>query len=273
MSCCLDCGKEFRQLGSGRPRKRCFECAPAKVAPKGDVAHSCAHCSSVFVGRANARYCSKRCGDVARDVRRGANCSGCGKLVVRSRTSATAIWCLRCRRAGLAPSTARHGTVSSYRRGCRCDECKAAAAEKQRKYVARRKAAGEPVVTKRRLLAAACESCHVSFMARPDQPGRFCSMECAGNVHGVEDSQSRPNIPARVRREVYARDGHTCQLCAAPVRHDVDVNHPRYPNLDHVVPFSKGGTDDPGNLRLTCRQCNLMRGVNETWVPALVEVA
>lgn len=272
MACCLDCGKSIDRVGSGRPRKRCYECAPPKVAPKGDVDLSCSFCNAAFSGRSNAKYCSVSCQDGAREHRRGADCAGCSKRIVRSRTSADVKWCLSCRRAGLAPSAARHGTSSRYDAGCRCDECRTAKTAHAKKWRDRRRASGNPVVSKRRMLSAVCEACQVSFMARPDQPGRFCSMECAGNVHGVDEYRGRPNIPSRVRKSICERDGDTCQLCLSPVRHDVDVNHPRYPNMDHVVPFSKGGSDDAENLRLTCRQCNMMRGNNVDWVPELSEV-
>ena len=32
------------------------------------------------------------------------------------------------------------------------------------------------------------------------------------------------------------------------------------PTFDHLVPRSAGGTDDPANLHLACRACNLRRG-------------
>jgi len=68
----------------------------------------------------------------------------------------------------------------------------------------------------------------------------------------------RKHIPVAIRREVYERDEWTCQLCFAPV---VPGNTERYwwPSLDHLVPWSKGGTDTAANLQLAHYGCNTQR--------------
>jgi 5-methylcytosine-specific restriction endonuclease McrA len=53
----------------------------------------------------------------------------------------------------------------------------------------------------------------------------------------------------RVRAAVLERDGHTCTYCGQPANH-----------VDHVVPRSKGGTDDLGNLVSSCEGCNKSKG-------------
>lgn len=59
----------------------------------------------------------------------------------------------------------------------------------------------------------------------------------------------------RRRRQVKRRDGATCRYCGqhAPVGH-----------ADHIIPLSRGGTDDLGNLAWACPKCNLSKG-NRTW--------
>ena len=52
------------------------------------------------------------------------------------------------------------------------------------------------------------------------------------------------------RDEVYARDGHACVYCGA--RSDL--------TLDHVVPLSKGGSNELENLATACRPCNSSKG-------------
>ena len=45
--------------------------------------------------------------------------------------------------------------------------------------------------------------------------------------------------------------------------------------VDHIIPKSRGGTDDPRNLVLCCRECNLSKG-NKTvieWVRSILPVA
>ena len=48
-----------------------------------------------------------------------------------------------------------------------------------------------------------------------------------------------------LRAEVIIRDGRRCQLCGAPAT-----------DVDHVIPVSQGGADDPTNLRALCAHCN-----------------
>lgn len=52
----------------------------------------------------------------------------------------------------------------------------------------------------------------------------------------------RPAISSRVRDEVYARQKGRCALCAE-----------QYPlHIHHIIPVSRGGTNDPDNLVLLC---------------------
>lgn len=56
-------------------------------------------------------------------------------------------------------------------------------------------------------------------------------------------------VSKRVRYEVLRRDNHTCRYCGATAD-DGPLT------VDHVVPTSLGGTDDPSNLVAACRDCN-----------------
>jgi 5-methylcytosine-specific restriction endonuclease McrA len=53
-------------------------------------------------------------------------------------------------------------------------------------------------------------------------------------------------IPAALRREVYMRAGGKCSSCDSR----------RMLEIDHVIPFAKGGKTELSNLRLLCRSCN-----------------
>ncbi|NBT47133.1 MAG: HNH endonuclease [Actinobacteria bacterium] len=60
--------------------------------------------------------------------------------------------------------------------------------------------------------------------------------------------------------QVWDRDGGICQLCFEIVPIDlVNHNDPMYPNIDHIVGITKGGTNKFDNVRLTHRKCNLGR--------------
>lgn len=56
-------------------------------------------------------------------------------------------------------------------------------------------------------------------------------------------------ISQRLRFEIFRRDNHACRYCGATA-----------PNakltVDHVIPRTLGGTDDPSNLVAACSGCN-----------------
>ena len=65
---------------------------------------------------------------------------------------------------------------------------------------------------------------------------------------------TRKEISQRVRIQVLDRDNSTCQLCGATIKDGVKLH------VDHIVPISKGGTNDMDNLQTLCDKCNLGKG-------------
>ena len=64
-------------------------------------------------------------------------------------------------------------------------------------------------------------------------------------------------ISKETRAIVLERNGYTCQSCgvAAGEVHPYDNRVTRL-HLGHIIDRSKGGTDEPSNLRAVCRVCN-----------------
>lgn len=58
------------------------------------------------------------------------------------------------------------------------------------------------------------------------------------------------SISKRLRYEVLRRDNYSCRYCGATASDGARLT------IDHVVPESLGGTDEPGNLVAACRDCN-----------------
>lgn len=65
---------------------------------------------------------------------------------------------------------------------------------------------------------------------------------------------NKQRIPTTIRRQVIERDGLHCVYC------DEDLTNAEV-HLDHVIPESKGGLTNYQNLQVTCRKCNLAKGV------------
>lgn len=69
----------------------------------------------------------------------------------------------------------------------------------------------------------------------------------------------RKSISARVRFEVFKRDGFTCHYCGA---HPPGV----LLHVDHIVAVANGGENDPDNLITSCEACNLGKGARDLTV-------
>lgn len=63
--------------------------------------------------------------------------------------------------------------------------------------------------------------------------------------------------------DVFSRDRYICQACGCKTRPDYNRFHPKYPNLDHIVPLSKGGEHSIKNAQCLCRQCNIEKSNNQ----------
>ena len=67
-----------------------------------------------------------------------------------------------------------------------------------------------------------------------------------------ENKRSR-HIPAKIRVLVLHRDGYKCVFCGRSAR-QVQLE------VDHIVPFYKGGSNDLSNLQTLCINCNRGKG-------------
>jgi hypothetical protein len=66
----------------------------------------------------------------------------------------------------------------------------------------------------------------------------------------LEEQGKRAHIPSAIREAVYMRDGGKCRNCGST----------RDLHYDHILAFSKGGSDTVENLQILCQSCNLSKG-------------
>jgi len=66
----------------------------------------------------------------------------------------------------------------------------------------------------------------------------------------AEPKPRREAIPRAVQREVWQRDAGRCVECGSK----------EFLCFDHIVPFSRGGSNSVRNLQLLCERCNLSKG-------------
>jgi hypothetical protein len=77
-----------------------------------------------------------------------------------------------------------------------------------------------------------------------------------------KDPIIRKSPPKWVQNAIYHRDNATCIICGK----DLSGNHRRVEereiHYDHIVPLDIGGINDICNMQLTCKSCNLKKGIN-----------
>lgn len=56
------------------------------------------------------------------------------------------------------------------------------------------------------------------------------------------------------------RDGWRCHLCGRRIDPTISRRHPMGATIDHLVPIAAGGGDEPENVALAHRDCNIRRG-------------
>ena len=71
-------------------------------------------------------------------------------------------------------------------------------------------------------------------------------------IPDVSDDSTGRVIPQEIKDLVWKRDGGRCIKCGSNVRLE----------FDHIIPFSKGGSNTYRNIQLLCERCNRKKSAN-----------
>lgn len=199
-------------------------------------------------------------------------CGACGVTFYPKRASTTKFCGRGC---GLAfsgmQSTLRNGGGRVVHRVLRlkCAECggRFAASRSDRKYCSPTcsvRAAGKRSIGWMCGMATECRECGSPFVAEyGDKRRAFCSERCSARnvrrkVRKLERARMRGAKAEAVDPiAVFDRDGWRCRECRAKTpRHLRGTIDQRAPELDHILPLSKGGEHSYRNTQCLCRACN-----------------
>lgn len=168
-----------------------------------------------------------------------------------------------CPQCGLLFSSAKNTYCS--------DECRSAARKSKLRADNHNKREASKV-------ACNCERCGDTFSkdhTRPNQ--RFCSRSCARRAdwetrrarERANDTERQP--PTSVAYRVLRESGWVCSACGVDTPEVLRGTHAlNAPEVDHIVPLSRGGNHSYENLQCLCKSCNSSKGAKlmSEWLPA-----
>lgn len=70
-----------------------------------------------------------------------------------------------------------------------------------------------------------------------------------------KECRAARDISLKIRFEILQRDNFTCQYCGKNTKEDKIKLE-----IDHKIPISKGGSNNPHNLITSCSECNRGKG-------------
>lgn len=276
------CGSPARQPGKRGPIPRdCETCCRARRSSRSPEQRA----ANAAAGR--ARYLATRNGrtravvnaelNAASIARRTHQCTGCGQTFVAKRTGTAGAYCSR----GCAFKHCRPAPISAARRAV-IDERRtyrawaALAASRRRKIEAATAAKVEADAKASAIEARAtrpCATCGGTVGGGATCPRSYCSWGCrrASEPYRKAARAAKARRKARERGaenserfdplEVLRRDGWRCHLCGIKTPERLrGTTDDRAPELDHIVPLSKGGEHSRRNTACACRRCNISKG-------------
>ena len=66
------------------------------------------------------------------------------------------------------------------------------------------------------------------------------------------------DLPKWLKNGVFFRDKWICQICGKDLTCMISTDSKL--NYDYIIPLEKGGSNDPSNFQLTCKNCNTSKG-------------
>lgn len=273
---CALCAKPFTPPVTGGVKLYCSRQCGRRVAnakQRGTVPRppvgpfDCATCGKRCVpGQNVAPHAAKFCGDP--HCKRAWHSPSPGKYKARApkppSAPATKLRWVSCRECAVAtvvnPRVGRPlgGWVKRRKRGWCCPDCPPGWPDNQTNV----------------WTAGRCRRCGDPFLAHNSgNSPTHCTLRCA--QRDAKDARRilSPDISRPRRYAVFERDGWRCQLCGGMTRKDQarlpggKDYLPKAPTIDHIVPVSKGGTNDESNLQTAHWSCNSAKS-DGTYNPA-----
>lgn len=119
-----------------------------------------------------------------------------------------------------------------------------------------------------------CSNCGSQFIN--DKDIKYCSKKCRSRyLQRRKDMLRDKRIVSKEHENItldklYKRDNGICYLCGGKcdykdykVIDGVFIVGNNYPNIEHIKPIAKGGTNTWNNVKLAHHRCNYLKGIKE----------
>jgi hypothetical protein len=252
---CLACHKTL----TGQQRKWCSNSCSCRAYANQKAAKpldsrcwvpqkKCAYCGEDVVDRPNAKYCSNLCRLQA----------GHRNQTKRNREKKSLV--------GLP--------ITGDKITCKHPECNTIFVKKGARIFCSKSCATNYNIRKN-TRKAFTESCPVFFYPCPDCHEPVTMSSSNGSHKVCQSCRVKRNKAINARKshkrralgpavlsvyELAARDGTRCHICSRKVDMKLSGQAKWGPTIEHILPVSKGGTNDADNLALAHRHCNTARG-------------
>lgn len=230
------------------------------------IMRDCQTCGIAFQAYNAQKFCSNNCrSSVIQNLNlrnKGGICECCGNSFEGRKRR----FCTSCR-----PSKKQKSDL--YNSGGVCENCNCSFEGRRRRFCSYdclvKKNLREGVSTRRLMhVNKICRYCALEFTTGDPQK-KYCSQKCRRRTEGKAKTARRRAIRLGFESErfsviqIFERDNWICQICTRPTLRatgkDDDHKKPRAPQLDHIIPLSKGGGHTPNNVQLLCRECNMKK--------------
>lgn len=259
---CANCEAQFKRDRKGQSTKYCQKCC--------EEAGTCNHCGKIVKATPSSpkKFCSRACHAKHKTVRvKSITCRYCKetkKRVVR-KTGDAGLYCSdKCAR--------KDRKERSIKRKAKLKEVKAESkalrsiAVKVRAWARRQDICLNCLkkYTKARYQRYCTELCRQEAEAlvreayKKSERGRELKAAYKAKRRALKATTS---VEAVNPYEVFKRDSWLCHLCGLKTKKSLrGTSEDLAPELEHIVPLSKGGTHTLDNVACSCRKCNLSKG-------------
>lgn len=162
----------------------------------------------------------------------------------------------------------QHGTRAAYRRGCKCDECRAANAAYANELRLRNPERNKALKLAWREKNREAEAARARRW-HEDNPGKTVERIMQWRKNNRERHLANKRDRYALERTTGARQTGinyeslwtgSCGICTEPMDRGLPRGDRLSPTIDHIVPLAKGGSHELSNLQWAHMACNAGKG-------------